>query len=58
MAGEATSIILSANSANWSRLPAVGVEASIILTLFGRRCRKSSLTKVLSVAMVRSPKSC
>ena len=56
--GEATSMILSASWDSSSRLVVLEVEARIIWTLLGSRCKKSSRWKVLSVVLVRPPRSC
>ncbi len=55
--GMATSIILSAISANLSRVVPSGVDASTILTLWGKLCKNNSRKNELSTPG-RSPISC
>ena len=56
--GVETSITLSAISASVLRSMASPVEARTIRTLGGRRCRNSSLRKVLLASAAWSPRSC
>ena len=56
--GTATSMTLSVRVARLSKeVPSV-VEASIILTLAGSRCRNSSCNRDRSMAPALSPRSC
>ena len=57
-AGVVTSVILSAISADLSRLEVLGVEARTIPMLAGSLCKKSSLKKELSAVSAWSPNSC
>ena len=56
--GVATSMTLSARSASFSNPVPSGVDARTILTLGGRRCKKSSRSNVSSMMPGRSPRSC
>ncbi len=56
--GVATSGTLSASSASSSRVVVAGAVANTILILAGRRCKNSSLRKVLSRVPALSPSSC
>ena len=56
--GTATSMTLSARVARLSKEVPSAVEASIILTLAGSRCRNSSRNRDGSMAPALSPRSC
>ena len=58
MEGAATSMTLSAISANFSRGVVSGVDARTMRTLLGNLCRKSSWRKEVSVSPGRSPSNC